>query len=270
MTHFLEIGPNVQNRVATPSPDAERTFRQVLLFISPPGAISDAMMAAIGREFDWLSIIHVTEPQSACIKLDAQVKLIMIDHALLEFAEGLVEQLQTCHPGAVLAVMADGQPDRHQALARFTEDHDIAGVLPIDVNLDLWLSIIRILLKGGVYFPPAFFGRLQGTQESLHALRAGSYHRASKGKEQRSKAMHGLTERELEILALVSSGHQNKSIAFELKLSEHTVKVHLHNIIKKLQVNNRTEAAAKYFTFTSDAGRIGSVSDEHNPDGTKP
>ncbi len=270
MTHFLEIGRDVQNRVAVPSPEAERAYRQVLLFISPPGAISDAMMAAIEHEFDWLWIIHVPDPQSACVKLDAHVKLIMIDQAFFELAKGSIEQLRRYHPGAVLALMADGQPDRDHALARFTEEHDVAGVLPTDVNLDLWLSIIRILLKGGVYFPPTFYGRLQGTHENLHAMRAGSRHFASNGQEQRSRAMHGLTERELEILALVSRGHQNKSIAFELQLSEHTVKVHLHNIIKKLRVNNRTEAAAKYFTFTSDSGRTGSVPDEHDSDGTKP
>jgi DNA-binding NarL/FixJ family response regulator len=56
-----------------------------------------------------------------------------------------------------------------------------------------------------------------------------------------------LTERELEVLAMVPRGHPNKVIAFNLGVSAHTVKVHLHNIIFKLGVRNRTEAAAMYF-----------------------
>jgi len=53
-----------------------------------------------------------------------------------------------------------------------------------------------------------------------------------------------LTRREWEILSLVSSGRQNKIIAHELELSEHTVKLHLHHVLSKLKVKNRTEASA--------------------------
>lgn len=59
--------------------------------------------------------------------------------------------------------------------------------------------------------------------------------------------MNELTARELEVLAKVAQGHQNKIIAFDLGLSEHTIKIHIHNIIQKLGVHNRTQAAAKYF-----------------------
>jgi DNA-binding NarL/FixJ family response regulator len=52
-----------------------------------------------------------------------------------------------------------------------------------------------------------------------------------------------LTDREMEVLRLVASGKRNKEIADELFLSEKTVKNHLSNILYKLQVNTRTEAA---------------------------
>ena len=55
-----------------------------------------------------------------------------------------------------------------------------------------------------------------------------------------------LTNRETQILALVSQGLQNKAIAAECQISEHTVKIHLHNIISKLGSHNRTEAAARF------------------------
>jgi len=53
----------------------------------------------------------------------------------------------------------------------------------------------------------------------------------------------GLTEREKEVLGLVSKGLSNKEIAKKLFLSEKTVKNHLNNIFKKIEVTDRTNAA---------------------------
>jgi DNA-binding NarL/FixJ family response regulator len=55
-----------------------------------------------------------------------------------------------------------------------------------------------------------------------------------------------LTLREHEILQLLSEGLQNKIIADRLTLSIHTVKVHVHNLIRKLRAHNRTQATAIY------------------------
>lgn len=51
-----------------------------------------------------------------------------------------------------------------------------------------------------------------------------------------------LTERESEVLGLLSQGLANKQIAVELGISEHTVKFHVSSIYQKLNVTNRTEA----------------------------
>jgi len=53
----------------------------------------------------------------------------------------------------------------------------------------------------------------------------------------------GLTPRELEILRLVSEGHSNAQVARTLWVTEQTVKFHLSNIYRKLDVGNRTEAS---------------------------
>ncbi|WP_445001025.1 LuxR C-terminal-related transcriptional regulator [Halomonas mongoliensis] len=52
----------------------------------------------------------------------------------------------------------------------------------------------------------------------------------------------GLTQRELEIIGLLGSGSSNIQIADRLFVSEHTVKSHLYNIFKKIDVHNRTQA----------------------------
>ncbi len=52
-----------------------------------------------------------------------------------------------------------------------------------------------------------------------------------------------LTPRELDVLRLVAQGHANKEIAAKLNVAEYTVKKHVHNVIAKLNVYDRTQAA---------------------------
>ena len=56
---------------------------------------------------------------------------------------------------------------------------------------------------------------------------------------------HGISEREYEILNLVTKGHTNQQIAEQLFISLSTVKSHLQNIYQKLDVKNRTQAIQK-------------------------
>jgi DNA-binding NarL/FixJ family response regulator len=59
------------------------------------------------------------------------------------------------------------------------------------------------------------------------------------------RANQRLTERELEVLKLVTAGQRNREIAVELGISENTVKFHLKNIVEKLHAQNRAELAAR-------------------------
>jgi LuxR family maltose regulon positive regulatory protein len=60
-----------------------------------------------------------------------------------------------------------------------------------------------------------------------------------------SPLVEPLSERELEVLRLVTAGLSNKEIAEKLYLSPGTIKTHVHNICGKLGVRNRTEAATR-------------------------
>jgi LuxR family transcriptional regulator of csgAB operon len=53
----------------------------------------------------------------------------------------------------------------------------------------------------------------------------------------------GLTAREVQILAMVAVGSKNEDIADKLCISPHTVKTHIYNIFKKINVPNRLQAA---------------------------
>jgi DNA-binding NarL/FixJ family response regulator len=68
-----------------------------------------------------------------------------------------------------------------------------------------------------------------------------------------------LTERETAVLRLVARGHANKQVARELGIREQTVKTHVSNILGKLQLQSRTQAALyaveRGLVSASDVGR---------------
>lgn len=61
-----------------------------------------------------------------------------------------------------------------------------------------------------------------------------------------NQSMQSLTNKEMEILGLLSKGLLNKEVAFQLNISIGTVKKHIQNIYEKLHVNTRVEAVNKY------------------------
>lgn len=92
---------------------------------------------------------------------------------------------------------------------------------------------IRSINQGEVYITPSLAARL---------LIAQSGGLASVEIDQKAR-VDDLTEREIQILRLIAKGMINKQIGLELELSEKTVKHYVTNVLQKLQVRNRVEAA---------------------------
>ncbi|MCB0194595.1 MAG: response regulator transcription factor [Anaerolineae bacterium] len=69
------------------------------------------------------------------------------------------------------------------------------------------------------------------------------FRQPEKTEENESDGVDELTAREVEVLELVVTGATNKEIADELSITENTVKIHLRNILEKLHVKNRIQAA---------------------------
>ena len=80
-------------------------------------------------------------------------------------------------------------------------------------------------------------------QSSLHPAIARKLLNELQHKPQTNLTEDPLTEREMEIIGLVAQGHSNQDIADLLVLSERTVRTHMSNILSKLHLANRTQAA---------------------------
>ena len=84
----------------------------------------------------------------------------------------------------------------------------------------------------------------QAFESSIHYAGARDWQReAAPAEPVALSGLTGLTKREVEILQLVAEGHSNSQLAKMLWVTEQTVKFHLSNIYRKLDVSNRTEAS---------------------------
>lgn len=94
------------------------------------------------------------------------------------------------------------------------------------------VAAVRAVARGEALLPPAIAARVLAEFSRISAQRAADL-----------KVFSELTDREREVLKLIGAGKRNRQIAAELFISEKTVKNHVSNILWKLQVNDRTEAA---------------------------
>ncbi len=102
---------------------------------------------------------------------------------------------------------------------------DVRAYIPTSVSFDVMTEAIRLGIAGDTCYPTCVF--------SVCAL----------GRVSKQDLMYALTPREIAVLDAVRQGRPNKVIVQELGISESAIKVHVHRIMKKLKVRNRTQAA---------------------------
>jgi len=135
-----------------------------------------------------------------------------------EATERIVERF----PGVRVVVLTSfGEVERvHSALAA-----GAAGYLLKDAEPGEVAAAIRAAARGEVHLDSAVAGQLV---RRISAPRIG---------------LTALTAREREILTLVAQGHPNRTIAERLVISERTARTHVSNVLSKLQLSSRTQAA---------------------------
>jgi len=140
----------------------------------------------------------------------------------------------------VVALTSFGEQERvHAAL-----EAGASGYLLKDADADEVAAAIRAAHRGELQLDPAVARRLMS---SLRAAPAGDL-------------TAELTVRELEVLSLVGAGKANKTIAAELAISERTARTHVSNILRKLGLSSRTQAAL----WATREGLVDSVPDSES------
>lgn len=116
------------------------------------------------------------------------------------------------------------------------------GYVLKDSDSDTLIKAIRDVNEGKSYIQP-----------SLSELLVKEFN-SREGKSKESLCIESLTKREYEVLTLIAEGMNNREIAEKLFISEKTVKNHVSNIFKKINVADRVQAAI--FTFRNNIKKI--------------
>jgi len=152
---------------------------------------------------------------------------------------------------AVPVIVLSGYED--PAVMRSVLERGVLGFIPKAYSPEVMLSAVRLVLAGGVYVPPMMLSSLPpGVVAGIPGIGADPAQRGSSAATAQTleHLRNVLTERQVEVLQLLSQGKPNKLIGRALGISEGTVKIHLAAIFRALNVRNRTEAVVAAQTVT--------------------
>jgi DNA-binding NarL/FixJ family response regulator len=127
-------------------------------------------------------------------------------------------------PGVPIVILSELE-DYHQVSEAMRRG--LSGFIPMTSSVKVAQSAIALVLAGGCFVPSGIVCT-RSTTPAAEGQARGSVR---------------LTEREAAVLGALQIGKPNKVIAYELNMCTNTVKVHVRNIMKKLQAKNRTELA---------------------------
>lgn len=229
-----------------------------ILVVAKADLFSECMVEALAKKFPNSKVASMTHAKPISEKDIGDAKLVLFYHVSGTELHEALQAVRENSPETSIGLVVEAIDMLEPYVSRLVEGRIIDGVLPLNLRLDVFMAAVDLLMKGGEHFPSALLNRLgnQAThlEPSLYQTKSVDAARANALKLRRND-MAALTTREVQILDLICKGTQNKIIADKLRLSENTVKVHVRNIYKKMNVRNRTEAASRFFSDSSSADR---------------
>lgn len=201
-----------------------------LLIVDDHPLFRDGVVQTLGAESD-IEIVGEATTAAEAVRLAAELlpDLILLDITIPGGGLNAAASISATSPVAkiVMLTASETEEDVLSALKAGARGYILKGVSGRDL-----VKIVRSVYAGEAYVTP-----------SLAASLLSEMQEGKRGRDQEASPLDELTEREHQILQKLAAGLSNKEIAQQLDLSEKTVKHHMTNILQKLQVRNRVEAA---------------------------
>ncbi len=114
-------------------------------------------------------------------------------------------------------------------IIRKAMEKGISGYIPKRADTKVLPGALKLIMDGGTYLPPSIL-----ENNGVNGINIASISRSRNGKT--------LTNRQSQVLELVAQGMSNKQIAYEIGVSEATVKLHINALLRAIGATNRTQA----------------------------
>lgn len=191
-------------------------------------------LASLLRQFPRFTIIDPPPQQTGYTEKQegGTVDIVLaVSELFANTAAAQIQKIKDAFPEAKVVII--GVFGTENESLEFIEAGASGYVLP-DSSLEHLIETIQTVYRGEASCPPdilaLLFERVASLRTQLQIVQ--------------NNELGSLTQRELEILQLITDGMSNKEIAGYLGLELQTVKNHVHNILEKLRVHNRREAVA--------------------------
>jgi DNA-binding NarL/FixJ family response regulator len=205
-----------------------------ILLIDDHGLIRQAMQGVLKKLRRDTVVLEAGNSAEATALLTEHpdTGLILLDLTLPDrdgFA--VLTELRERYPSAAIVVLS---AEQDPAKVRRALELGARGYIPKSAKADVIINALRLVISGGIYIPPEILaGGLSSPPQAPYAAAANPL---------ASPEAAGLTERQIQVLALIMQGKNNKTICRTLDLAEPTVKNHVTAILRVLGVSSRTEA----------------------------
>jgi two-component system, NarL family, nitrate/nitrite response regulator NarL len=196
-----------------------------VLFISDVRLYREGIAELLDRD-GRVDVVSVETRAALEAKLDG-VRVVLLDCT----AAGAVSTARRLSTAGAPPVVALGVPADDEVLS--LAEAGVIGFVERDAQVDGLVESIAAAERGEAWCSPRIATLLLRRLTGLHGGRSQPREQAN------------LTARERQILRLIDTGLSNKEIAQQLRIEVATVKNHVHNILEKLHVRRRGEAAAQ-------------------------
>ena len=178
----------------------------------------------INQDIAILQSSNLTDMQKILSKEpDIDILILDIDLAELNKAE-IINKIKNLVPNTKIVTISASEDTKN---IKKILSYGVKGYIPKRSDSNILSGALKLILDGGTYIPPAMLESGIDCNNSNHIY---------------NPLKKNLTNRQSQVLDLIAQGKSNKQIAYDMGVSEATVKLHINALLRSLKVNNRTQA----------------------------
>lgn len=178
----------------------------------------------------------------ATLAATGEIAMVLLDLFLPDnCGYGGLVMLRNSYPSLPIVIVSASEDP---AIIQLTLAYGALGYIPKSLSLPEIARAIEAILEGDTWIPPAAAGRFTPMDEQKTGV---------------IQKLSSLTAAQIRVMIAISKGLLNKEIAYEMGISEATVKTHISHVLKKLDLNTRTQVALLAQTLQVDLLRIDRV-----------